>query len=110
MGSEKSAGFRDIGGEYYAVGAAVGSQLLDFGSQNLQNITKTAPNIDEKSELRRECVFRQPLARQSSDSFGFCRTHLGAISDKKSKTCHPKRHAKFDTEKVSKINSKRFPK
>ena len=37
--------------------AAVGSQLLDFGSQNLQNITKTASNIDEKSRLRRGCVF-----------------------------------------------------
>ena len=66
-------------------GAAVGSQLLDFGSQNLQNITKTAPNIDEKSELRRGCLLRQPLARQSGDCFGFCRTHLGAISDKKSR-------------------------
>ena len=60
-------------------GAAVGSQLLDFGSQNLQNITKTAPNIDENSELRRGCVFRQSLARQSGDRQGFCRTHLGAI-------------------------------
>ena len=81
-------------------GAAVGSQLLDFGSQNLQNITKMAPNMDEKSELCRGCVFRQPLARQSGDRQGFCRTHLGAISDKKSKKCHPKRHAKLDAEKI----------
>ena len=38
-------------------GAAVGSQLLDFGSQNLQNITKTASKISEISRLRRGCVF-----------------------------------------------------
>ena len=38
-------------------GAAVGSQLLDFGSQNLQNITKTAPKISQISTLRRGCVF-----------------------------------------------------
>ena len=38
-------------------GAAVGSQLLDFGSQNLQNITKTASKINEKSRLRRGYVF-----------------------------------------------------
>ena len=85
-------------------GAAVGSQLLDFGSQNLQNITKTAPNIDEKSELRRGCLLRQPLARQSGDRFGFCRTHLGAIFDQKSQNLLPKRHAKFDAEKVLKMN------
>ena len=38
-------------------GAAVGSQLLDFDSPNLQNITKTASKISEISRLRRECVF-----------------------------------------------------
>ena len=38
-------------------GAAVESQLLDFGSQNLQNITKTASKISEISKLRRGCVF-----------------------------------------------------
>ena len=38
-------------------GAAVGSQLLDFGSQNLQSITKTASKIFEISRLRRGCVF-----------------------------------------------------
>ena len=38
-------------------GAALGCQMLDFGSQNLQNITKTATEIDEKSRLRRGCVF-----------------------------------------------------
>ena len=38
-------------------GAALGCQMLDFGSQNLQNITKTAPKIHEKSRLCRGCVF-----------------------------------------------------
>ena len=38
-------------------GAAVGSQLLDFGSQNLQNVTKTASKIFEISRLRRGYVF-----------------------------------------------------
>ena len=37
-------------------GAAVGSQLLDFGSQNIQNITKTASKISTISRLRRGYV------------------------------------------------------
>ena len=35
---------------------------------------------------------------------------LGAIFDQKSPKRHEKRHAKFDIEKVSKINAKRLPK
>ena len=33
------------------------SQMLDFWSQNHKNMTKTAPKINEKSRLRRGCVF-----------------------------------------------------
>ena len=38
------------------LGAALGCQMLDFGSQNLQNITKTASKIYEISRLRRRCI------------------------------------------------------
>ena len=38
-------------------GAAMGCQMLDFGSQTRQNITKMATKIDEKSRLCRGCVF-----------------------------------------------------
>ena len=91
-------------------GAAVGSQLLDFGSQNLQNITKTASKISEISRLRRGCVFGAVLGAKRMPTAKFRRTILGAIFGQKSKKCHPKRHAKFDAEKVSKINGKRLPK
>ena len=73
-------------------GAAVGSQLLDFGSQNLQNITKTASKISEISRLRRGCVFRAALGHQKcspSSAFGaawfILRSHLATIFDQKSK-------------------------
>ena len=46
-------------------GAAVGSQLLHFGSQNLQNIIETASNISEKSRLRRGCVFGAALGAKT---------------------------------------------
>ena len=38
-------------------GAALGCQMLDFGIQNLQNITKMAIEIDPKSMENRGCVF-----------------------------------------------------
>ena len=37
-------------------GAALGCQMLDFGSQNLQHITKMATKIDPKSMKNRGCV------------------------------------------------------
>ena len=37
-------------------GAALGCQMLDFGSQNLENITKTATKIDPKSMKNQCCV------------------------------------------------------
>ena len=39
------------------------SQMLDCWSQNQKNMTKTAPQIDEKSRLRRGCVFGAALGR-----------------------------------------------
>jgi len=35
---------------------------------------------------------------------------LGAIFDQKTQKWHPKRHAKIDAEKVSKMNAKSMPK
>ena len=37
-------------------GAALGCQMLDFGSQNLQNITKMATKIAPKSMKNQACV------------------------------------------------------
>ena len=91
-------------------GAAVGSQLLDFGSQNLQNIIKKASKISEISRLRRGCVLGAVLGAQRVLTCKFPQTILGAIFGQKSKKCHPKRHAKFDAEKISKISGKMLPK
>ena len=62
-------------------GAAVGSQLLDFGSQNLQNITKTASKISEISRLRRGCVFGAVLGAKRMPTAKFRRTILATILD-----------------------------
>ena len=37
-------------------GAALGCQMLNFGKQNLENITKMATKIDPKSMNNRGCV------------------------------------------------------
>ena len=37
-------------------GAALGCQMLDFGSQNLQNITEMATKIAPRSMENRGCV------------------------------------------------------
>ena len=63
-------------------GAAVGSQLLDFGSRNLQTITKTASKISEISRLRRGCVFGAALGHQNAHHLQLFAHHLqllGAI-------------------------------
>ena len=67
-------------------GAAVGSQLLDFGSQNLQNITKTASKISEISRLRRGYIFGAVLGAKKVLTCKFPRIILGAIFDQNSKT------------------------
>ena len=69
-------------------GAALGCQMLDFGSQNLQNITKMATKIVPKSVENRGCVadaflerFGAAFGRQKvlpSSAFG---SLLGAIFD-----------------------------
>ena len=52
-------------------GAALGCQMLDFRSQNLENITKMVAKIDPKSMKNRGCVadafrerFGSPKCRQ----------------------------------------------
>ena len=78
--------------------------------QNRQNITKTVTKINPKS-IKIEIRF---LDRFWGGPGGGCQTPrsslLGAIFDQKSPKRHEKRHAKFDIEKVSKINAKRLPK
>ena len=44
-------------------GAALGCQMVDFGSQNLQNITKMATKIAPKSMINRGCVAAAFLER-----------------------------------------------
>ena len=89
-------------------GAALGSQLLDFGSQNLQNITKTAPQINEKSRLRFWSVFGAAFGRQGGGRLHYLWAPFGDHFGPKLEKRHPKRHAKFDVEKVSKIHAKTF--
>ena len=57
-------------------GAALGCQMLDFGTQNLQNITKTATKIDPKSVQNRGCVFGAFLEGVWATQGGY---HPGAI-------------------------------
>ena len=80
-----------------------------------------APKIDAKSMKYRGCVTKGFLERfwvglwairaltpgVDSTIFG---CHLATIFDQNSQKCHPKRHAKFDAEKVSKIHAKSLPK
>ena len=94
-------------------GAALGCQMLDFGSQNLQNITKMANQIVTKPMKNRGCVadafwerFGSVPGSQKalpSSAFGCL---LATIFDQKSKKWHPKKHAKIDAEKVSKNHEK----
>ena len=78
--------------------------------QNRQNITKTVTKIDPKS-IKIEIRF---LDRFWGGPGGGCQTPrssvLATIFDQKSQKRHPKRDAKFNVEKISKINTKRLPK
>ena len=88
-------------------GMALGCQMVDFGSQNLQNIIKMATKIVPKSMKNRGCVAAAFLERQKLTTYTVCRTIAATIFDQKSKKWHPKMHAKTDAEKVSKIDAKR---
>ena len=94
-------------------GAALGCQMVDFGSPNQQNITKMAPIVDPKSIENRGCVADAFLERfgaatkmvTASSAFG---PLLATIFDKNPKKWHPKRHPKIDAEKVSINYAKRL--
>ena len=70
-----------------------------------------APKIDEKSTLRRGCVFYgfggrpnglgRPLSAKGGLATSTGASILATIFDQKSKKWHPKRHPKIDAEKVS---------
>ena len=98
-------------------GAALGCQMLDFGIQNLQNITKMVIEIDPKSMKNRGCVaaaflkrFWVAFGRQKGASSKMKPSNLATIFGQKSKKWHPKRHQKIDAEKVSKNDAKMRPK
>jgi len=83
--------------------------MLDFGSQNLQNITKTASNIYEKSKNRgcgADAFIGAVLDRQSGPPIQLDWTTFGDHFRIKSKKWHPKRYPKIDAEKVLKIDAK----
>ena len=58
-------------------GAALGCQMLDFGSQNLQNITKMATKNDPKSMKNRGCVADAFLDRFLGANGGVATTKSG---------------------------------
>ena len=89
--------------------AAVGSQLLDFGSQNLQNIAKTASKIYEKSELRRGCVFGAVLDPFLEHVVISTVPVWRPFSTKNRTKRYPKRYPKIDAEKVSRNSAKIMP-
>ena len=62
-------------------GAALGCQMLDFGSQNLQDIIKTAPKIVPKSMKNRGCVFGAFLGGLGAAKGGYQQMILGPFGD-----------------------------
>ena len=72
-----------------------------------------APKIDAKSMKTRGCVFGAFLERPWAPKGGTGNcfwTPFGDHFGPKIEKRHSKRHAKFDAEKVLKINAKRLPK
>ena len=72
-------------------GEALGCQMIDFGSQNHQHITKMAPKIDPKSMKNRGCVadaflerFGAALGAERAHCPGVWRTRLATIFVQKS--------------------------
>ena len=63
----------------------IGARNLSKINKNLENITKTASKINEKSRLRRGCVFVAALGRQKVRSPTVLGSHLATIFDQKSK-------------------------
>ena len=94
-------------------GAALGCQMLDFGIQNLQNITKIAIKIYPKSMENRGCVadvFFKRFGMPKCLRIGCFWDPFGDHFPPKIKKWHPKKHAKIDAEKVSKNDAKMMPK
>ena len=77
------------------LGAALGCQMFVLGRQKLQNITKMAPQIYEKSRLRRGSVWGAfwggtgPLKNLTISSFWM---HFGDHFRQNIQNIHPKRH------------------
>ena len=68
-----------------------------------------APKIDDKSGLRRGCVFGAfwgGLGRQKGDRPNVGTDHFGSHFPSKIKKWHPKNHLKIDAEEVSKNDAK----
>ena len=90
-------------------GAALGCQMLVLGRQKLQNITKMAPQIYEKSRLRRGSVGGAfwggtgPLKNLTISSFWM---HSGDNFRQNIQNIRPKRHLKIDAGEVSKNDDK----
>ena len=82
------------------------TKYLKISCQNLQNITKMAPQIDAKSMKNRGCVFGSFLGWPKGariyrlpDPSG---DHFGPKLEKR----HQKRHSKINAAKVSKNDAK----
>ena len=106
MGSEKSAGFRDIGGKKCTKSEPKGTKREPTGSQRAQNGDQNPSKIDEKSRLCRGCVFGSFFGSVFGAGADLDWPSSATIFDQKSQKRHQKRHAKIDVEKVSKNNAK----
>ena len=95
------------------IASRMGCQMLDFGSQNLQNISKIATKINPKSMKNRGCVFGAFLGGRGAENGQrkcYGEGHFGSHFRPKIENWHPKRHPKIDTEKVLKNDAKMMPK
>ena len=71
-------------------------------AKTFKKITQIAPNIDPKSMKNRGCVFEAILGGPETPNHGY----PYRLTTKNQKR-HPKRHPKFDAEKVSNIDTKK---
>ena len=110
MGSEKSAGFRDIGGDKMHQKWAKGNQK---GANGDQKWAKSEPKVSQGATKMHKKIDLRKRLRKRSDHWWerdqrrcYGGAPFGDHFRRKSEKRHQKRHAKINVEKVLKINAK----
>ena len=106
MGSEKSAGFRDIGGNKCTKSEPNGTKREPTGPKWLPKSMLNPWKIEVAARMRFWSGHWQEKGQRKCYGDGPFGDHFGPKSEKR----HPKSYAKIDAEKVLKINAKSDPK